>query len=545
MTSELRKSYTKKILDKATSLDKDNQGYSKQIENYATGLTNEDEEDYSYRQNCLMLVRKFNNAVDELEILNGTNKVASESNKRAIAYLTEANIELKDYIPGFEQYGQALNIERTVKDLQGCWNILFKYVEDDDRSTKDSYNDPKYLEEPNESVLVDYDSYEVSGEKNDLHELDFSNVVSQVPRGQRATVKSIISAMKNINNYNLYGVDLLNDTSGGITVGSGGSYTITNQIMAHISGYTPDFTRDSYYMYNSDNEIDLVSITGMEIKTEVVNPEFNVTVSYLVVHYITNSGKKCSFKTSKEVDSKTINISDEYIDFSKNILEEYFEKLGNLIRSQGENFVNEGMNPDVNYPNFKVRVRNIKPESIDGIAKYINDRIILLNNFIRGNEFKNELYASLKPRMNKKDGTFTGWYLNVGSVDGSYLKLKNSYENSRGIFEKAAVWELEENPDGSNHIIIDKNPNKYYEIILKYSPNIKVGDTIYIVDNKNAETSTKIKNISIIEISGEADLDKDGNAITNKKKAYNVELYNQISNKYSIDENVRLIKELS
>lgn len=579
MSPSVRKNFSKKILDKIKDLDGKNQSYTQQIRNYADNLSDEEQDDYPKRSECLDSVTFYNNAIDEYSLLNSCEKITS-GNERAWNYLTINNtITLNDYLPGYKEYAESYNLPLTISDIKGCWEIFRKYSKKKDRSSNVSYINPydKEAKQDKEYAIsdtsVDYDTYMLSGEEGELHDLNFKNLLANgVTQSNINSIKSIMCAKNNLNNYTVNGISPndkgLSTSRGTVDYNVYGTWKCefpTTNIYYFKDDYIGDPNKDFYMCYNSNDEIDFVFITKISWD-RITIPTGDTTMQrdFVTINYISSSGSKCNlFKGSKEITEevttkvdgkdvtttvkKTITIQDEYINFIASKLENCLRNLGELINKQKEKYIEsegkEKTNPNINYINLYNRLSKPTTELFDKINEYINTRFNIVNNYIFSDENMMSYLSSLRLRMDKKDGTLTGWYQNAGSVDASYLKLENNYKNNKSLFSSMAVWKVLDEPD-EDSLVVDKEISIYYKKTTNKSPVLSVGDTVYIVDDKNAETSTKIKSIKAVRVSVESDLTVDG-TITNEKDAYEIVFANQISGMYKTNNNLRLVKEIS
>lgn len=169
----------------------------------------------------------------------------------------------------------------------------------------------------------------------------------------------------------------------------------------------------------------------------------------------------------------------------------------------------------------------------------------MLETYINGSENDIQMLYNdvLKSRLNKSSGSLIDWYRSACTVDSTIINNANLIKESRLLVSKLAVWQLEEDAN-ENVVIVQKEPNKYYPLIIGYMPTLKVGDIVCLVDDNNAMTKTKVKSLTSAEKDGDVTLDGDG-VITTKVDAFVVELEHNINQVYSSSYNFRLIKELS
>lgn len=223
---------------------------------------------------------------------------------------------------------------------------------------------------------------------------------------------------------------------------------------------------------------------------------------------------------------------------------------------------------------------------------FIKKRIEVLKESAADSTYSKPMIDSILSRMNKDDGTLLQWYqTDCLNNDTMYKKWTKNISNSKPYFLKLGVLKAKVSPgqqcfhtknsDGSDTVTVDtysnyaaskgsgdeikewkaNNPEdikssywiyvagSFSEYYTKngINPELKVGDTIYILDDVKTEMSAYIKSIVEDKIPSGANInssESDSTIETTYEKVLRIECSNIVPTDYSLDNNLRIVKML-
>lgn len=555
MDSALKKRFSYKVLDKFSEIDNSFKSISNQVENVHNKLFDLNGDDSINKELCLECAKKFKTIIEEFEALLPyiDNKL---NNPRAWNFLTSDNIYINKYLGGIQ--------EETINDIVGCWSLLNEYVNGKDRASNNNLNKPSWGGDYGEN------DYSLSMSNCEFNDVIFKDLISENKIAGVNSLYALLSGLNNTIDYKYFKNSHGNNKKEGEFIKSdpkrnGNEYTIsykTRYKYQSVTAYDKDGNptevkiipttlkklnggnNQSGYLYTPFGNVyyeikfgsfDFTDVENSGFSSENYNIKYNITVTIYPSSAVNDDNFENVFKKIED---------DSY----KSVLKEKITNLINIVSSQEEPIDSSDYptNPVINYKSFlnAIEVKDIKTIT-PLLFNYINKRKELLETYINGSENDIQMLYNdvLKSRLNKSSGSLIDWYRSACTVDNTIINNANLIKESRLLVSKLAVWQLEEDAN-ENVVIVQKEPNKYYPLIIGYMPTLKVGDIVCLVDDNNAMTKTKVKSLTSAEKDGDVTLDGDG-VITTKVDAFVVELEHNINQVYSSSYNFRLIKELS
>lgn len=221
---------------------------------------------------------------------------------------------------------------------------------------------------------------------------------------------------------------------------------------------------------------------------------------------------------------------------------------------------------------------------------FLKNRKKILLETINDTVYTDDLINSLNGRLDKSSGSLISWYGDLLSTDDMYrrhiakissnasyfkrmgvLKVKvdpgkevfhsigndgvekidvdtySSYASSQGSTADEVLKWMNSNPDSRDAqycIYCEKEFNEYYSK-AGVSASINPGDVIYIMDDSVQETKTTVAEISYDKIpSGASISGTSSSASITYEEVMRIKCTNIIPTKYSVDNNLRVVKEL-
>ena len=218
---------------------------------------------------------------------------------------------------------------------------------------------------------------------------------------------------------------------------------------------------------------------------------------------------------------------------------------------------------------------------LDFKLDFVPKRVEILKSTLLDEDYIKDLDTAIKARMDKIDGTLIQWYNGLLTTDTLYKEWKDNIILAKQYLKKICMSRLKAdagsqlftvtNQDGSTSKVIDTFSNfatnqsdewrsthsdngeaAYSVICEKFSeyygynnlhPDFKVGDTVYVLSDINAEKEVKITKVELVMIPGTADVN-DADSTTDKyEEAYKLTFDQPIANVYKVDDNARVVKE--